>query len=264
MDLFQIIVLSLIQGLTEFLPISSSAHLILFPKVTGLADQGLVFDIAVHVGTLAAVLYYFRQDLWPLISGWLLSIRGKGFNQHAKLAWAVILATIPVGLCGLLFKSMIESELRSTTVIAWATIIFGLLLWAADKMGKRQHSEFQLDWKSVLVIGLMQATALIPGASRSGVTMTAGLAMGLTRKAAARFSFLLSIPVIVLAGGLQILALLQKTATVPWGEIILAAGLSGISAYFCIHYFIKLLDKIGMLPFVIYRILLGVTLLLVF
>lgn len=264
MDWLQIAVLALVQGLTEFLPVSSSAHLILVPVISGWPDQGLAFDVAVHVGSLAAVMFYFRRELGRMIVAWLDSLRGRGLSPDARLAWAVGFGTIPAGLAGLLFNDFIELELRSAVVIALATIGFGLLLWWADVRGRRTRDEYAIGWKDVLVIGGAQALALIPGTSRSGITMTAGLMMGLTREAAARFSFLLSIPVIALSGGFETVKLVQQQSAVDWFAIGLAAILSAISAYLCIHFFLKLLERIGMLPFVLYRLVLGSLLLLVF
>ncbi|TNF38554.1 MAG: undecaprenyl-diphosphate phosphatase [Gammaproteobacteria bacterium] len=264
MDLLQIIVLAVVQGLTEFLPVSSSAHLILVPVITGWQDQGLVFDVAVHVGTLSAVVLYFRREILQMLIAWSASVTGKGFNDDARLAWAVLFGTIPVGLAGLVFKGVIEDNLRSAFVIASATLFFGLLLWWADARGRGQRSEYSLNWKDVLIIGVAQAFALIPGTSRSGVTMTAGLMMGLSRQAAARFSFLLSIPVILLAGGLETKEYLDHASLGDMQPLMLGVLLSGISAYLCIHYFLKLLERIGMLPFVIYRIVLAVFLYIMF
>ena len=264
MTLIQIFVLALVQGLTEFLPISSSAHLILVPVLNGWADQGLAFDVAVHVGTLSAVVWYFRKEVTSMSVDWFASIAQRRLIGESRLAWAVIMGTIPVGLAGLLLHDFIDTQLRSPLVIAWATIGFGLLLWLADVKGKRQRDEHRINWKDVLVIGLAQALALIPGTSRSGITMTAALFMGLTRQAAARFSFLLSIPTIVMAGGYKGLKLLEETAPVDWLALVLGIVLSGITAYVCIYYFLKLLDRMGMLPFVIYRMVLGAVLLAVF
>jgi len=258
MEIEQIIVLALLQGFTEFLPVSSSAHLILVPKIIqGWGDQGLAFDVAVHVGTLLAVMFYFRKQLGPMAVDWTLSLSGKRNSENSRLAWAVLLGTIPVGLAGLIFKDYIELNLRSTTVIASATIGFGLLLWWADARGARARDESTINIKDVLIIGFAQALALIPGTSRSGITITAALMMGLRRDAAARFSFLLSIPVIVLSGGLVTLDLIKEPIPVDWVALGLGVVVSGITAFVCIHLFLKLLDKIGMLPFVIYRLMLG-------
>jgi undecaprenyl-diphosphatase len=264
MDFVQIIALALLQGLTEFLPISSSAHLILLPILANWQDQGLAFDVAVHVGTLAAVVYYFRRTLRTLINDWWQSVVQRQRVGESHLAWAVGFGTIPVGLAGLLLGDVIETALRSPLVIAVTTILFGLLLGWADWQGKRQRQEQQIGWKDVLFIGLAQAVALIPGTSRSGITMTAGLMLGLTREAAARFSFLLSIPVILLAGGLKMRDLVQSTLSVDWTALISGAVFSAISAYICIFLFLKMLERIGMWPFVIYRLILGAILLWLF
>ena len=264
MDWLQILVLSVVQGLSEFLPISSSAHLILVPVLTEWEDQGLAFDVAVHVGTLLAVVSYFQRELRVIVGDGFSSIVQRRRVGDSNLFWAVGLGTIPVGLAGLLFKEVIETSLRSPLVLAVATILFGLLLWWADAQGKRERDEHSITWKDILFIGLAQAIALIPGTSRSGITITAGLMLGLSRQAAARFSFLLSIPVILLAGGLYAVKLVQVGEAVDWMVMGVGALVAGITAYLCIHLFLKLLERIGMLPFVIYRLLLGVILLAVF
>lgn len=265
MDLIQIVTLALVQGISEFLPISSAAHLILVPLLTGWQDQGLAFDVAVHMGTLLAVVVYFRQELAKMATAFVASFSSPGnISFEGKMAWAVIIATIPAGLAGLVFKDEVETTLRSPLVIAGATLVFGLLLWWADARGKRERDESQITWGDVLAIGLGQALALIPGTSRSGITMTVALMMGLTRQAAARFSFLLSIPIILLAGGLKGFDLATTGATVDWGGMALGVLVSCLSALVCIHLFLKLLDRIGMLPFVIYRLILGGFLVLAF
>jgi undecaprenyl-diphosphatase len=263
MEFLQILALALLQGLTEFLPISSSAHLILVPKLTEWQDQGLAFDVAVHVGTLSAVVLYFRKELQVMACDWAASIVSHQQTADSRLAWAVLFGTIPVGLAGLIFKDFIEGNLRSAMVIAVTTILFGVLLGISDKFGKRQRDEHSLDLKDILIVGCAQALALIPGTSRSGITMTAGLLLGLSREAAARFSFLLSIPVIVLAGGLKVLDLIEQPGSVDWNALWLGGLISGVSAYLCIHFFLKLLERIGMMPFVVYRLLLGGVLMLV-
>ncbi len=259
MTTLEIIVLAIIQGLTEFLPVSSSAHLILPSQLLGWTDQGLAFDVAVHVGTLLAVLLYFRQDVGQLFVAWIASLKGQQ-TPNSTLAWCIIIGTIPAGLAGLLLKDYIEVYARSISVIAATTILFGLLLGYADTTAKQVKVIEQITFKNALVIGLAQAIALIPGTSRSGITMTAGLMLGLSRQAAARFSFLLSIPIIVLAGGYNGLKLATSGEAVAWDALMLGIVLSFISAYACIHYFLIWLEKVGMKPFVIYRLILGVVL----
>lgn len=255
MDTLQIIVLALIQGITEFLPISSSGHLILPAELLDWRDQGLAFDVAVHVGTLMAVLVYFRQDIGRMILAWCGSLRGQK-SQDASLAWNIIWATIPVGIVGLLAEDFIEQHLRSVAVIAATTIFFGLLLGWADYAGKRIKPLTELGLPSALIIGLSQALALIPGTSRSGITMTAALVLGYDRQAAARFSFLLSIPVITLSGAFQTFKLMDEGGA-DWVSLGLGSLFAGISAWLCIHWFLKLIDRIGMWPFVVYRLILG-------
>ncbi|MFG6176346.1 undecaprenyl-diphosphate phosphatase [Halomonas sp. THAF12] len=264
MDWLQIILLSLVQGLTEFLPISSSAHLILVPVFTDWPDQGLAFDVALHLGSLAAVVLYFRQELVAMLGSWCRSVSGRGTDADARLAWWVILATIPVGVAGLALKDPIESVMRSPLVLAGGLIVFGLVLGIADWRHRGSRDEYRMSWRDALWIGMAQALALIPGTSRSGITMTAALMLGLTREAAARFSFLLSIPVIVLAGGLEALDLVEKPLAVAWGDLAAGTLLAGISAYLCIHFFLAFIRRIGMQPFVIYRLMLGVALIWLF
>lgn len=272
MTTLEIIILALLQGLTEFLPISSSAHLILPSQILGWQDQGLGFDVAVHVGTLLAVTLYFRKALGAMTMAWLGTINigpAKSSNDaqisfDGKLAWWIIFASIPAGLFGLLGKDFIEEHLRSALVIAATTLLFGFLLGFADvKAGNRKaHKSLEkLGFKGTMLIGLAQAVALIPGTSRSGITMTIGLLLGLSRDNAARFSFLLSIPAIAMAGSYLTLKLVLSTEGVDWQAIGLGSLLAFVSAYACIHYFLILLNKLGMMPFVIYRLILGVGLL---
>lgn len=262
MDILQAIALAVLQGLTEFLPISSSAHLILLPVLVGWEDQGLAFDVAVHVGTLSAVLAYYRKDLAIIMTAWFGSLVGKGLSDEARLAWYVGFGTIPVGLVGISLSDEIQEALRSPLIIAAATIIFALLLWWAEKRASEQRDTVTL--LDAVLVGLFQALALIPGTSRSGITITAGLLFGLKREFAARFSFLLSIPVIALAGSLKALELYQSTITVNWEFMLIGAVISAIVAYISIAWFLRLLNKIGMLPFVWYRLILGVFLIGIF
>ncbi len=264
MSTLEIIILALLQGLTEFLPISSSAHLILPSQIWGWQDQGLAFDVAVHVGTLLAVVLYFRKEVATMAISWLGTV-GVGPEKgrqsfDGKLAWWILFATIPAGLFGLFGKDFIEEHLRSALVIAVTTLLFGFLLGFADiKAGNRsEHKPMEkLGIKGAMLIGIAQAIALIPGTSRSGITMTIGLLLGLSRDNAARFSFLLSIPAIAMAGSYLTLKLVLSSETVDWFAMGFGSLLAFISAYACIHYFLILLEKLGMMPFVIYRLILG-------
>jgi len=263
-DAIQATVLALIQGLTEFLPISSSAHLALVPLLSAWPDQGLAFDCVVHLGTLTAVIFYFRSELARMFTGLIHTVIARSWHvdEDGRLAWYVGLATIPVGLAGLAFKDVVETDLRTIAVIAWASIGFGLLLWLADRVGKRSRHEGEWTLPAAMLVGLAQAVALIPGTSRSGITMTAALMLGFTRQAAARFSFLLSIPVIALAGGLKVRDWLHTPGQAAgWDALLIGYAVSAVSAYACIHYFLKFLERTGMGPFVVYRVLLGLILL---
>ena len=264
MDLIQIFVLALLQGFTEFLPISSSAHLILPSKMLGWADQGLAFDVATHIGTLAAVIFYFRRDVFAISKGWLTTGFSKQMDNNGRLAWSIIVATIPAGLVGLIYGDWIEANLRSSEVIAYATIGFGVLLLVADHKANEHKSILQMTLLAAVIIGLFQALALIPGTSRSGITITAALFLGFQRDSAARFSFLISIPLILAAGLLKTKDLVEQAAQVDWATIGLAASLSAVSAYICIYFFLALINRIGMVPFVVYRLLLGAILLIWF
>ena len=261
MDSLHIFILAIVQGLTEFLPISSSAHLVLLPNLLDWDDQGLVFDVAVHFGSLLAVLYYFRHEVWRMFRAWLRSVTGGPADQDSQLAWWVIIGTLPAVIVGFVFQTDIEHDLRAPWVLAIASIFFGLLLWYADRQGKRTRDEYSLCLRDVLIIGCAQVLALIPGTSRSGITITLALFLGLTRQAAARFSFLLAIPVILASGTLQSVRMVTEVNPIGWGELLLGVLLSAIAAGLCIHYFLRLVDRIGMLPFVLYRIALGVLIL---
>ena len=250
--------LAFIQGLTEFLPISSSSHLIIIPHFLGWQDQGLAFDIAIHVGTLIASVSYFREDITKILIGCFCHVTGRGYSSEARLGWGLAIATLPVIVAGFALHEFVENELRSITVIGFATLGFGLLLWFADVFKRGQRSVNSLRLKDVVLIGMGQAFALIPGASRSGVTLTICLMLGMNRQDASRFTFLLAIPVISMAGAWQFLTLLGSEQNTNWILFGFATAISAIVAYFCIHYFLKTIEKIGMLPFVIYRILLAI------
>lgn len=262
MDIVQSIILAVIQGLTEFLPVSSSAHLILPSQVLGWPDQGQAFDVAVHLGTLLAVVTYFHRDIGRMLGGMVTGVGTRTMNQDLGLAMAVVVGTIPAVIFGGLFSDFIEEHLRSSFVIALSTIFFGLLLWAADRRNNSGLDLGQMTLTIALVIGMAQALALIPGTSRSGITITAALFLGFGRVASARFSMLLSIPIIVAAGTLETLKLVTSGESVPWNLMAIGVVASAVSAFMCIHVFLRLLEHIGMTPFVIYRLILGAALLL--
>jgi undecaprenyl-diphosphatase len=264
METLHILLLALVQGITEFLPISSSAHLILAPKIFGFGDQGLAFDVAIHVGSLLAVISYFRKDLKQIISDFIGSLgQPENKTEHSQLGWMIIIATIPIIFTGLAFKSFIEIHMRTALMIAIPTILFGLLLYWSDLKGKKEREISTMDWKDALIIGLFQAIAIFPGTSRSGITITAGLILGLTRKASSEFSFLLSIPTIIMSGVFVTYGLVVSTEQVVWGELLAGATLAFIAAYLCIHLFLRYIERCGMLPFVIYRLILGTVLLFI-
>ncbi|HEU0225412.1 MAG TPA: undecaprenyl-diphosphate phosphatase [Steroidobacteraceae bacterium] len=254
MDAIQAIVLAIVQGLSEFLPISSSGHLILVPHFLGWSDQGLAFDVAVHVGTLAAVLAYFRRQLVAMLAAWFGSMAGRGMTPDARLGWCVLVGTVPVGVAGLLFGGLIEQMLRNPLFVAGTLTFFGLLMWLADRFGRRDKDEYAIDWHHALLIGCAQALALMPGTSRSGVTMTMARALGLDRAAAARFSFLLAVPGIAMAGGYELLQLLQGgDGTVAWGMMGLGTAVAAVTGYLCIHWLLAVINRIGLAPFALYR-----------
>lgn len=257
MELWQAIILAILQGLTEFLPISSSAHLILPSQLLGWPDQGLAFDVAVHVGTLLAVMSYFRKDIVDITKGFIDSTFLAKPNMNGKLAWCIVLATIPAGIVGICLNGSVEEYLRNSLVIATTTTVFGVLLWYADRKPNLTTPLSHISFKQAVIIGCAQALALIPGTSRSGITITAAMLMGFDRQSAARFSFLLSIPLILLAGSYKTYELLSTTSPIPWSFIFIGALVSCISAYVCIYLFLKLIEQLSMTPFVIYRLLLG-------
>lgn len=259
MTLIQIIVLSLIQGLTEFLPVSSSAHLILGSKVFDWPDQGLVFDVATHLGTLFAALVYFRKEIWQMAVPWLG--RGRGDEVSRKLGITLVIASIPAIVAGGLLHGWVEAVLRDVRIIAYATIGFGLLLWWADARFTRSRDMGDMNLKAGFMIGLAQMLALVPGTSRSGITITMGRMLGFDANTAARFSFLLSIPIIAAAGGYGVLRMFLHDSPIDWMQFGLAVVLSAFAGWLCIAAFLALLQRVGLVPFVIYRLTLGVLLL---
>ena len=261
MDSLHIVVLAIVQGITEFLPISSSGHLILVPYFTNWPDQGLEFDMAVHLGTLMAIVVYFRTTLAAMARDWVRSVAQRREVGESRLAWAVLFGTIPAGLVGLVLRDDIETTLRSPLVIACTTIGYAVLLFAADRFGSHQRNERSVGWLDVVVIGCAQALALIPGTSRSGVTMTAGLFRGMSRQAAARFSFLLAVPVTAAAGLSEISGYAEQAVPLDTRTLVLGVVVSAVTGFASIHYLLKWLTRFGMLPYVLYRLALGALLL---
>jgi len=257
MDLVQAIVLAVVQGLSEFLPISSSGHLVLIPHFFGWTDQGLAFDVAVHMGTLIALLIYFRQPLLAMAVAWTNSVLRREQTRDSRLAWQLLVATIPVGLVGLVFNDYIEAHLREPLFIACTLSFFGVVMYLADRFGRGTLDEYSVSWGQALMIGCAQALALMPGTSRSGITMTAGRGLGLTRSGAARFSFLLAVPGIAAAGGFEGLKLVTSPNPVDWVPMAVGVVFAALSGIACIHLLIRFIERIGLLPFTIYRLLIA-------
>lgn len=261
LDLFKITFLAILQGFTEFLPISSSAHIILPKELLGWPDQGLVFDVAVHVGSLIAVVSYFRRDISALFIAWIHSCLGKTADDQSRLAWYILIATIPAGLAGFLFASEVELYSRSMLLIAFTSIFFAVLMYFADRHEGQGRPLENMNLKTCLIIGFSQVLALIPGTSRSGITMTAGLFCRLDRRAAAKFSFLLAIPIITAGGLFKGVEMLETGTSTDWAVLLYAIAVSAAVSFLCIHYFLRLIERVGFMPFIIYRIVMGFALL---
>ncbi|MDO4436226.1 MAG: undecaprenyl-diphosphate phosphatase [Cardiobacteriaceae bacterium] len=267
MSWFEAVVLALVQGVTEFLPVSSSAHLLLVPFLFGWADQGLAFDVAVHLGTLVAVVSYFWKDIKPMIYHGLQTLTPRPAPDpegYGRLAWGVVIATLPIGMLGLLLSDVVENHLRSVLVLALATMVFGVLLGWAEKRSQNNAAQKglrYLTWQSALGFGFAQCLAMIPGTSRSGITLTAGLWLGFDKESAAKFSFLMSIPTILLAGLLHTVKLAKSDLPVDWGAMGIGILVSMVAGYLCIRLFMQALAKIPLMVYVYYRLGLGLVLL---
>ena len=263
MGYFEALVLGIVQGLTEFLPISSSAHIRIFGDLFGWGDPGAAFTAVIQLGTEAAVITYFAKDIGRIVSHWFRSLPFAGRNRlhasdpDARMGWIVIFGTIPIGVLGLLFQDAIETKLRNLYIVAVVLALFAVILGWADR--KSAHTK-QLDEMTLgdgVLVGFGQAMALIPGVSRSGGTITVGLLLGYTREAAARVSFLLAIPAVVLSGFFQ-LAKNFDTASLAAGPTILATIVSFVVGYAVIVWFLKLISTRSYMPFVVYRIVLAI------
>jgi undecaprenyl-diphosphatase len=261
MSIIQIVVLALIQGITEFLPISSSGHLLLVPAVTGWPDQGLLTDVMVHMGSFLAVVVYFWRDCINLVAGSIDMLRGR-MTAWGKLALLILMATIPAVLFGVFLDKIgfMDMVRQMPEVVAWNAIIFGILLYLCDRWGLADRRMSDMTWLPALIIGVAQAIAIIPGTSRSGITMTAARALGFERSEAARFAFLLGIPAIAGAGILKLGDAVASGETITFG-MLLTAALTFFVALGTITVLMKLVRHMSFLPFAVYRVLLGVLLL---
>jgi undecaprenyl-diphosphatase len=260
MPLYQAIVLAVVQGLTEFLPISSTAHLTLFPWLLGWRDPGLTFDVALHAGTLAAVLLYFWRMWVEMISAAAgLGVSGNPASENRRLFWYLVIGTVPAGLAGFKFERAAEETLRQPQIIGTALIVVALFMWAAERLSRRREGLGQVTLLDSILVGVSQALAVIPGVSRSGITMSTGLFRGMTRETAARFSFLLSTPMIAgaaLKKGLEI----RHEGLPPEMRLPFLVGIvvSGLVGYAVIAWLIRYLERRTFKPFIVYRLALGV------
>lgn len=260
-DWFHAAVLGLVQGLTEFLPVSSSAHLRVFSALMGWQDPGAAFTAVTQLGTETAVLIYFRKDIAAIVSAWVVALfkRERRSDPNARLGWFVILGTLPIGIFGALFQDTIETTLRDLRVIGTTLILFGVILAIADRTRAVRHAKpiSELTLPHAVAYGLAQSLALIPGVSRSGGTISAGLLLGYSREAAARYSFLLAIPAVLASGVLELFKIGEGPAP-AWGPTVLATVIAFAVGYAAIAWFLKYISSHSFLPFVIYRILLGI------
>lgn len=259
----QVVVLAIVQGLTEFLPISSSGHLVLVPYLADWTDQGLAFDVSVHFGSLIAVCVFFREDLLGLLRGGVQLLGGDTSPPQANMALAIGLGTIPAAAAGLLFASWIEANLRDPSVIVYTLAGYGVLMAGADRFCANQRVIADVRIRDALVIGCAQALSLVPGTSRSGVTITAARFLGFERRDAARFSFLLSAPVILLATLYKGFELVAGEEAVAWTQLALGAMVAAIVAYLSIEFFMRFVTRIGLAPFAVYRLALAAVILYV-
>lgn len=264
MSILEAVVLGIVQGLTEFLPVSSTAHLRIVPALLGWSDPGAAFTAVTQIGTLLAVLFYFRKDLMNMLRAFLKSLANKKpfETEDSRLAWYILFGTIPIAVLGLLLKHDIENGFRSLYVIACSLIGLALLLVLAEKISRRNRSLRQLNFIETQIIGLAQAVALVPGSSRSGTTITAGLFLNLTREGAARFSFLLSVPAVGLAGLYELYSLKDAILAGQIGfPLLIATAVAGVVGFLSIDFLLKYLRSHSTYLFIWYRIAIGVLIL---
>lgn len=262
MTIFHLILVAIIQGITEFLPVSSSGHLILLPNLLKISDQGQVIDVAAHVGTLFAVILYFRSDVALALRGFFPMLMGKFAEPGAKLCFLLAVATVPVVICGFILSlSGLNDAMRNTTVIGWTMLIFGIVLYFADQKG--DTNKVQADWnlKDAIIMGLWQAVALIPGTSRSGATITGARALGYNRTDAAKLAMLMSIPTIIASGTLAGIEIASTANADAARDGLIVAVFSFGTALMALTFMMRLLRSVSFTPYVIYRIILGLILL---
>jgi len=262
MTWLHLLILAIVQGLTEFLPVSSSAHLILPAQIFKWPDQGPLIDLMAHLGSLGAVIIYYKRDVARMIGGGLDLVsfdKARQSSDRARLTTYILIATPPALLVGLLMNIKGWDEaVRTPSIIAWAMIVFGVVLWLADVMGKKIKTIDGMNWQAAFLIGLAQVIAFIPGTSRSGITMTAARALGYTRSESARFSMLMAIPIIGAGGSFAFFKLLKEGGgNASWVDGLVVAGLSLVAAYLAIFVFMKLIERISFLPFMLYRLAVG-------
>lgn len=258
MSYFEALVLGIVQGLTEFLPISSTAHLRIVPALVGWGDPGAAFTAVVQLGTMAAVLVFFWRDLWRIASSWVRALyqpEPRG-TLDVRLGWYLVYGTIPIAVLGLAFRNQIETGARDLRLIGWVLILFGVVLWAVDRVFPQRKTIADLHLRDGLLYGLAQSLALVPGVSRSGATITAGRALTYTRADAARFSFLLSVPAVVLSGLFEARKV-GEAGGPAWGPTILATLAAFVVGYASIAWLLRWLASHSMLVFGVYRVALG-------
>ena len=258
-DLLKAVVLGVLQGLTEFLPISSSAHLRIFPELFGWGDPGAAFTAVIQIGTELAVLLYFRKDIWRIASTWLRSLVRPEYRGHldARMGWYIIVGSIPIGVLGVTFKDTIENDFRNLWLIGTTLIVFGLLLGLADRIGANTREIRALSLRDAVLMGLAQAAALVPGVSRSGATISMGRILGYERAAATRYAFLLAIPAVIAAGVFELQEIPGGANQYGWGPTIVATVASFLVGYAAIAWLLRYVSTHSYAPFVIYRVLLG-------
>ncbi len=264
MSLLQLILVAVIQGVTEFLPVSSSGHLILLPSLTGMEDQGLTIDVAVHVGTLGAVVLYFWADVKQALSGLPGALTGRTDTPQSRLALSLIIATIPTGIAGaILYGTGLDQSLRSVAVIGWAMLGFGLVLYWADQKGPQTKQSADWGIKDAVIMGLWQVLALIPGTSRSGITITGARKLGYSRKDGAKIAMLMSIPTILASGALFSVDVIRTADVGLARDGAIAAAFAFVAALMALSLMMRLLRSVSFTPYVIYRVVLGAVLLVI-